>query len=239
MIYGIASYNRQDVRTLKTLLEAGVEKKDIVISTQCEKDYYEYRKAHDVRILYRKTDCAGGNRNTILDAFCGEDILLLDDDITSFCVFSEGRFRKNNAGFIKRVPWMFSFSRKNGATLFGVSATENNLTRKARFEFDFKVLLQGSVIGFINQKIRFDERFKMLEDYELSLREQKSCGLTMRFNDYSIYKPKNGTNKGGMNDRYKKNELPFWVDALKRRHPEFLPNKDKNGGIALWKKEEW
>lgn len=239
MIYGIASYKRPECRTVRTLLEAGVNKEDIVISTQCLEDYEEYKKRHGLETLYRETDCAGGNRNTIIQAFSGQDILLLDDDITGFVVHNGKRFLKNDLMFIEKVPWMFEFSKKNGATLFGISATTNNLIRRARYEYDFKVVLQGTVIGVVGGGARFDERFKMLEDYEISLRETKSGGLTMRFNDYSVYKPKNGTNEGGMHERYANGELKYWIDMLSRRYKEFLPNKDKTGGMAFFDRKEW
>lgn len=239
MIYGIASYRRPECRTIRTLLEAGVKREDIVISTQCLEDYKEYKERHGLETLYRKTDCAGGNRNTILKEFSGQDILLLDDDITGFVVYNGERFLKNDSMFIEKVSWMFEFARKNGATLIGTSATTNNLCRRNRYQYDFKVLLQGTVMGSVKGNARFDEKFKMVEDYEISLREIKSGGLTMRFNDFSAYKPKNGTNKGGMHERYANGELKYWIDVLSKRHKEFSPNKDKTGGTAMFDRKEW
>ena len=239
MIWGIASYKRPECRTLRTLLEAGVNREDIVVSTQCVSDYEEYKKRHNVRILYRETDCAAGNRNTILDEYKNEDVLLLDDDITSFFVFKDCRYLKDDKMFVEKIPWMFKFSRENGATVFGISATDSNLVRLNRYQYDFKVLLQGTVLGINREsKILFDERFKMLEDYELSIRASKRNGYTMRFNDFCAGKPKNGTNEGGLHERYENRELKHWVEVLCKFHREFKPNKTRTGGMAVFDRRE-
>ena len=96
---------------------------------------------------------------------------------------------------------MFEEAELNGAVLFGVSPSENAIVRKGRGKIDIDVLLQGTVIG-VCEKIYFDERWKMVEDYEISLRAMTKHGHTIRFNDYVAKKPKNGTNKGGLHERY-------------------------------------
>jgi hypothetical protein len=82
------------------------------------------------------------------------------------------------------------------------------------------------------EPIKFNEKWKMVEDYEIALRTIRRGGHTLRSNWLSVRKPKNGTNKGGLHERYASGELKEWISRLAQVYPEFKPNKDKTGGYV-------
>lgn len=237
MIYAIASYHRSECRTVKTLLEAGVAKKDIVVALQDEADIPLYKANYpDIRFIFRKADCAAANRNTLLDEIKERPICLLDDDIVSFNYFTEdGRFLADTK---KGLASLNCFVEKcaNNCAVAGVSPVDNGIIARNRPEISVDNLLQGSVLIFFSPDLRFDERFKMVEDYELALRVIYRGEHTLRGNYIAANKPKNGTNAGGLHDRYTRGELPFWLNLLHKKYPMFKVNKNKTGGDIQWTK---
>ena len=226
MIFGIASYHRPECRTIRTLLDAGVNKSDIVVSTQTEQDYALYKKRHSgIEIIYADKDCAGGNRNSILD-YLNSPVLLLDDDVCSF-----GKYKKNYSVSTELVLREIENAVKGRIeAVIGISPTNNSIVRANRDNETRNCLLQGTVLYFNDSSVRFDERWKMVEDYELSLRLISKKKMTLRLNDYVANKPQNGTNAGGLHDRYANNELAFWIKMLNKKYPNFIPNKSFTGG---------
>ena len=229
MKYGIASYHRPECKTVETLLKCGVAASDIIISTQSLEDYKQYKEKHAVEVIYAEKDCAGGNRNTILDAV-NEPVVLLDDDITNFVCYNGKSFKTSENVLLEAVEKMTRICKENNIKLAGISATTNSLCRVDRDDVSLRTLLQGSFLLFMDNGIRFDERWKMVEDYELSLKLIRRGQLVARFNDYCAVKPKNGTNSGGMHDRYERGELKLWIAQLGKVYPIFKPNKDMTGG---------
>ena len=238
MIFGIASYHRPECKTIKTLLAMGIPKNDIVVSLQDKNDIERYKANYpDIRFLFREADSAAGNRNTILDSVKERPICLLDDDIVSFCFrFVEKRtFLVDNQKFLQEIYKIADEAIRNKCVLAGISPTDNNLVAEKRDEYTADCLLQGSVLLFFDDDLRFDSRFKMVEDYELSLRVIYGGGHILRGNHVCANKPKNGTNKGGLHDRYERGELPFWLNVLHKKYPLFVVNKNKTGGEIKWK----
>lgn len=236
MIYGIASYRRPQCRTVKTLLEAGIPAENIVISVQDEEDLAEYSKIHKgIRIIYRKADSAAGNRNTLLREIKQRPICLLDDDISSigYRVTAKG-FRVCTDRALAMIDEACAEAQKNGCLVAGVAPTGNNIIASARDTMSVDVLLQGSFLVFLGDEV-FDERYKMVEDYELCLRIISRGDHTIRFNHFVANKPKNGTNAGGLHDRYASGELPRWINRLERQYSIFKANAAKTGGCIKWR----
>lgn len=234
MIYGIASYHRPECRTVRTLLEAGVSKSNIVISVQDDDDYAEYRRRHKgIAIVYREADSAAGNRNTLLKEIKERPLCLLDDDIVSFGVYGKN-FKVNTPEALSALEGVCASAKKNGCTIAGIAATGNSIIARARSAESIDVLLQGSVLLFMDDKTFFDERFKMVEDYEICLKAIYGGQHTLRDNRLVANKPQNGTNAGGLHDRYVRGELPFWIAKLEKLYPIFKANKQKNGGSIKW-----
>ena len=229
MIYGIASYKRPECKMVRTLLESGVKKEDIIVSTQTEDDYNEYKNRVECEVIFAKKDSAAGNRNTILN-YVDRPVILLDDDVIGFYKFLGGKWQKDTTGGLASLEGMFKTAEENGCCLYGVSANTNGIITRNRYEFDINTLFQGTVLGVLDSKIRFNESWKMVEDYELCLRLIRKGARLLRANYISAGKPKNGSNAGGLHERYAQGQLPYWIDALEKTYPEFKANKKKDGG---------
>lgn len=228
--YGIPSYRRPECKTIDTLVRLGVKEEDIFVSLQedCQKEYEKFHAG--VNYLHRKADCAAGNRNTLIENMI-VPFILLDDDITGFAIREpKSNFKRISEikAFEDEVVSAINLANENKVSLIGASANANGLVAKGRARYSFDCLLQGSLLVFLDN-IFFDTAWKMVEDYELSLRVIKNSH-TLRMNQVTALKPKNGTNKGGLHDRYASGELPLWTARLARKYPYFKPNKDYTGG---------
>lgn len=234
--YGIPSFHRPECKAIDTLCSLGIEKDRIIVSLQDEQEVHSYEKFHsDVRYIVRKADCAAGNRNTLLKNL-ETPLVIIDDDITSFA------FKGNKMSSFKKIEDAKSLesiilqtvdiAKDNDIPIIGCAATSNDLVARNRTRYSYDVLLQGSFLVFL-APLFFDERWKMVEDYELSLRAIR-MSHTMRDNYLCARKPKNGTNKGGLHERYASNELPYWVASLGKQYREFKPNKEMTGGSVRY-----
>ena len=237
MTFGIPSYKRPKCRTVDTLLSAGIDGSDIYVSLQSKEEIEDYKKIHpNINYVYREADCAAGNRNTLLDFLEQRPVCLLDDDIVSFSTFEKnGNFVRNTVLGLQKIEETLQIAKKYGCGLAGVAATSNGIVAREREPYSANVLLQGTVLIFTGNSIRFDDSFKMVEDYEICLRELYQGGRTIRNNYVCANKPKNGSNIGGMHERYASGELPFWIDYLAKNYPIFNPNKTMTGGSIRWK----
>ena len=227
--YGIPSYKRPQCDTISTLLKLGVEKDRIAVSLQ--EDDKAYKKIHpDIHFFLRNADCAAGNRNTLIKNM-DMPLVLLDDDITGFAIRKNGiNFKRitDIAEFEAEIESAIAEAKENKVSLIGASANANNLVARGRDKYSFDCLLQGSFLVMLSP-VLFDEEWKMVEDYELSLRLLKKRH-TMRMNQITAFKPKNGTNDGGLHARYASGQLPSWTAKLAQKYPYFKPNKTLTGG---------
>ena len=232
MTFGIPSYKRPECKTIDMLFGYGISADDIYVSLQSKSEVDLYKAVHPtVHYVYREADCAAGNRNTLLMTV-GAPIVLLDDDITSIAVKLPGHnFRRLNDGktLLNGISEITDLAKENKCAIAGVAATTNDLIARSRERYSFDCLLQGSFLIFL-EDILFNEKWKMVEDYELSLRVVRSGKHILRANGFSANKPKNGTNPGGLHDRYASGELRTWITRLSQVYPEFKPNKDRTGG---------
>lgn len=232
MIYGIASYKRPECKTIDLLNSLGVENNRIFVALQDESEIEKYKAFHkDVNYIVRKADCAAGNRNTLIQRL-PKPLVLLDDDLKAFVIRRNGQNfkRMTTADEVENeLEIAIEEARLNKCEMIGFSATENNMVARARPDFSYDVLLQGSMLIALGDT-EFDENWKMVEDYEISLRIIHRNGHTIRANQISAIKPKNGTNEGGLHERYENNELPIWTRRLGQKYKEFKPNKTFTGG---------
>lgn len=235
MKYGIASYHRPECKTVATLLKEGVKPSEIIISTQTLEDYEQYRQrwsSMGVEVIYREVSNAAGNRNTIL-LYCPErPIVLFDDDITSFAIGNKKEnFRKRESGeALERIQQIATLD----YDLIGCSESTSNLNMQKRPMVSTNVLLQGSFLIIKNSWIRFNESYKCLDDYELTLRALRNGLRVARYNYFATNKPKNGTNKGGCYEQYANGEHRKVLWLLQNEYSNFKVNKDYTGGRIVW-----
>lgn len=233
-VFGIPSYKRPECKTATMLMRNGVSAENIFVALQDESQLNDYREKHpEVNYIVRHADCAAGNRNTLINALnC--PMVLLDDDINGFAIKKQGTPFKSADDFgqvITAFENAVAQAKDNYCEVIGIAATTNDLIARGRGEYSYDCLLQGSVLILLT-KFLFNENWKMVEDYEHSLRYMRSGGHILRANYILARKPKNGTNKGGLHDRYASGELPRWITRLGKVYPEFKPNKQKTGGYV-------
>ncbi len=242
IIYGIASFHRPLCKTYKFLRKIGVDNRRIIISLNDPKDYERYEEANPgANIIVCNGNSAASNRNNILKKVQGKCILL-DDDIYSIKIYEQrqkqyGVYRTGNAKTLEEIfTECFIDAEKNKAAIFGINATSNGIITKRRIDtwgsYTPDVMIQGTLVGVVDPNIRFDESFLMVEDYELSCRVISIGAHTLRANTICAEKPKNGTNEGGLHERYENGELPYWIDKLCNKYPSIVrPNKKREGVI--------
>lgn len=181
------------------------------------------------------------NRNTCLNQFeDGSKILLLDDDIRSFQKWYEcsetkcGRLINLTNNFEREVKKIFDFMQKNGINYAGVISTDNkmNISKLNRTgeQYSYNTLLQGGFNFIIkNNKIVYDEKMKILDDYELCLRLIRQGEIIARNNTIIANKARMGKEKGGYYAIYKTTNLQNqYLNLLKRKYDDMVTIRGNN-----------
>lgn len=241
--YAIASYHRPKCKTYHALKECGIEDERIVISLNDSNDYKAYRQnlGSRARIILREGMYVSFNRNTCLNQFeDGSKILLLDDDIRSFQKWYEcsetkcGRLINLTNNFEREVKKIFDFMQKNGINYAGVISTDNkmNISKLNRTgeKYSYNTLLQGGFNFIIkNNNIAYDEKMKILDDYELCLRLIRQGEIIARNNTIIANKARMGKEKGGYYEIYKTTNLQKqYLNLLKRKYDGMVTIRGNN-----------
>lgn len=241
MIFGIPSYHRPECKTYKYLRSIGVPDSDILIGLNDPTDSDEYSKRMpDARFVVKRGGSAAFNRNTLISSI-GDQCVLLDDDITNIKIVDvkpDMKYGKAEKVEVKQLLQILSdcfyYSEKINADIFGFSPTGNCMiiTQRIRSWGNYTpdTMIQGTVTGIVNPNVRFNEKYLMVEDYEISCRIIAKGRHTLRRNDMFAEKAKNGTNSGGLHERYANGEQPYWIDRLCNQYSKIIaPNKEKTG----------
>lgn len=231
----IPSYLRAGkVKTLELLQDDIYGCDDIIIATQTPSDYEAYTKAYKGKatIIYREGHSVGDNRNTLLEWAQKNGVsfaVMLDDDVKSIRFINGSRAtsaKQLNELFLR----CFRVASGEGSPLWGCYPCDNRLSMKPSVRV---ALLTGACMGFLDMSLRFDNRYRIKEDYELSLRLMRQGKKTLRFNSFGlsvIQKP-----DGGCRIDWQKGEL--YADMLVRQYPELceIDKKKKHKEIKLKK----
>jgi hypothetical protein len=237
MKYGISSYHRPACKTYKTLIEMGANPQDITICVNDKKDYEEYTQLYP-NVEYVEGNCVAINRNHLLDISDGQ-IVLFDDDIRSFKKLV-AKQTKSGVGWQKIqtigelelfIDECFDAMKETGAVTFGVYSMENaewaleSLLRDGKYSCN--KLYQGGFCGFKSPFTKYDDSFRVLDDYELIVRLISKGGLSLRRNDLIASKNGMGNDEGGYYNLYKQGIQEFYGAKLVRKYPRIIKaNKD-------------
>lgn len=231
----IPSYQRAGRASTIDFLRGGVYGcEDIIVSTQTEDDYQAYKKAYagKATIIYREGNSVGDNRNTLLEWAQKNGVsfaVMLDDDVKSIRFINGSR-----ATTAKQVHELFvrcfRIASGEGSPLWGCYPCDNRLSMKPSVKC---TLLTGACMGFLDMSIRFDNRYRIKEDYELSLRLMRQGKKPLRFNSFGlsvIQKP-----DGGCRIDWQNGEL--YADMLVEQYPDLceLDKRKKHKEIKLKK----
>lgn len=185
IVYCIPTYKRENLPTLDMLRAAGVDRDRILVSTQTEEDfgvichrYFKYCTP-----LYREGKCVGDNRNYLMER-CEQEgydkIVMLDDDIKSIDIVSGKKNRPLTPQELEPTfAYCFAQAKRYNAPLFGFSYMTNPFFKSDAIYK--QALLQGTVMGFLDSKLRFDESYIVKEDVELCCRLISSGLNVLRF----------------------------------------------------------
>ena len=245
--YGITSYHRPECRTLKTLLDMGIDKERIVISLNDEEDFKEYHKRYpDIKIITKKGNSAASNRNNLLNYFQkGTFLIILDDDLINYKKWEPdlttskyGKLVNINAEEFEAVLYdCYKNIKDVDGEFFGIYQISNTMmissTIKGNGIYDVNKIFQGGTFGFIVGDERFDENFPVLDDYALILKNISQGKIVLRRNDLVATKPKNETNKGGCYELYKSGKKEEALNKLKKMYPNLIQIKKDYSGIIL------
>lgn len=231
----IPSYQRAGRASTIDFLRGGVYGcEDIIVSTQTEDDYQAYKKAYagKATIIYREGNSVGDNRNTLLEWAQKNGVsfaVMLDDDIRSFRFMNGKRITTPEQAheLFLRCFWLAS---GEGSPLWGCYPCDNRLSMKPKVRC---TLLTGTLLGFLDTTLRFDNRYRIKEDYELSLRLMRQGRKVLRFDSFGVtaqHKTEGGCFADwGNQGRY--------ADMLVEQYPELceIDKKKKHKEIKLKK----
>lgn len=231
MIYGISSYHRPQCKTFFALKELGANEEDIIICVNDEDDFTEYKKTFK-NVIYVKGDCVAQNRNNLLRIAKG-NIVLLDDDIRYFNKLVAAKTKSGVSWrkiesiieLEKMIEECFTEMKRIGANVFGTYSIGNADWAKATIlkdgVFSINKLFQGGFCGFTGLE-KYDENFKVLDDYELILRLISQGKFSIRRNDLIAEKNGMGKDEGGYFNLYKQGIQQLYGRRLCAKYPKLV-----------------
>lgn len=227
--FGIPSYKRSHEQlTLKYLKNLGYNPSQIILSTQTEEDYLEYKTKYenDCIVIYGKGNCVSDNRNNILKFLQKSvNIVMLDDDIKSLQKLVNGELIDINTkeDLDKFIENAFNYCKINRARIWGIYPVNNSYFMK--HTIDKKNIVIGCVMGIKNEFL-FDTKFRTKEDYELCCREISNGYNCVRFNNVTA-NAKHKTNEGGCKDDWKFEINKKCADMLIEKYPILIKRNSK------------
>lgn len=237
-VIAIPTYKRSKLlqeKTLKTLIDGGVDKNKINIFVADKQEAEVYKssipKEHYGKIIIGKKGITP-QRKFIVKYFPeGQHIVSIDDDIA-------GLYKKENEKLVritnvhKFFVDAFQECKKEKLYIWGVYPVFNAFFMKQGTSYNLKFVV-GALYGFIN---RYDKDLVPTlvekEDYELSILYYLKDGGIVRYNDISIktkYQNPNG-GLGSTQERLEVNEKA--AKDLHKRYPEFGSIWYRKNGMA-------
>lgn len=167
-----------------------------------EKEKYQ-QAGHDVIVLPDETR---GNiakvRNYIKDNYIPDDGIIIDDDIENIMQWTfEGLEPKAKkvTDFEQFFELGFLLCKEWGAKLWGVNILGDKGSYREYTPFGTISPISASFMGFTENKIRFDDRLPLKDDYDFCISNLNEHRKIVRLNAYSLVKKDHG-NKGGCAD---------------------------------------
>jgi len=149
-------------------------------------------------------DTAQGNlcrvRNWILDKFQDEYdcIVLLDDDIGGVFEWQEQEKRKmEGEEFMEFCEMAAIMAEDAGVYFWGVNPGKDKGSYREHTPISFSSYICGSVQAFMKgNKLRYDEKLPLKEDYDMTLQQLKKYHYVLRFN-WVVLDVKQSEQEGG------------------------------------------
>lgn len=243
----IPSYKRPEMlqaKTLKTLLEGGVESTRIHIFVATKAEETSYKKIIPSNLYHKIIVGKKGitnQRKFIVKYFPeGEHIVSMDDDVDDLCILRNKKAVPYHEldSFFKSA---FERLHKEKLYIFGVHPTYNPFYMKETITTDLKFCI-GTAYGFIN---RYDKdlipKVGEKEDYETSILYYIKDGGVLRYNNIGI-KTKFHNEKGGLGGiagRFLVNKKA--AEYLAKKYPNYarIKIREKTGMYEIALKRQY
>jgi hypothetical protein len=164
----------------------------------------DYKKlGYNVEVM---PDSIKGNiarvRNYMLDNYIGDKGLIVDDDLEAIKRWNvkEGKPKQETINNI--TEWIeqgFNMCEEVGAKLWGVNILGDKGSYREYSPFSLTNTVSASFMGFLNNKLRFDERLPLKDDYDYCLQNLNEYRKILRINYACLVKKDHG-NLGGCAD---------------------------------------
>mgnify|MGYP003588143603 CR=1 FL=1 len=219
VVYAIPTYNRPHrQKTLEYLLANHVE--HVILFVQNRYEEYEERYGNNVQIVRTKADSVASNRNCVLNYLQGHKVVMLDDDISIIHELDEatGTWRTQGPSFFEFAEKAFDSAEKEGAEAWGLYPTHQPFyMRGAREKFDYAILI-GTVLGLFAGERRFDEQFRVDEDFDFCMRILLDGKKVVRYNRWAADAAHR--TRGGCQDDWAQEEQ--YAKMLEAKYPLFV-----------------
>jgi glycosyltransferase involved in cell wall biosynthesis len=219
IIYAIPTFNRpQKQKTLEYLLSVGI--KNIILFAQNCQEEYERRYGDKVQVVRTKANSVASNRNAILDYVQGCDVVMMDDDINIVHKFDDeaDTWIKPDASFEVFVQEAFVSAKQEGTEAWGIYPTNQPFyMRGVREKVDYAFLI-GTVLGIRSSARRFDEQFRIDEDFDFCARILLDGKKVVRYNRWAADAAHR--TKGGCKEDWSNEEQ--YAKLLASKYPQFV-----------------
>lgn len=245
MKFVIPTYQRCDrVKTVGYLHDrCNIPHSDIILCVQTESDLQAYRaKFPELVVHYREGHNGAMNSNTAIqyarEHFPGEDFIMMDDDFDYILILrKEGNRKTANYGplegdeFLRVLNQFFDYSRKAGATLWGLTVIDNPFFM--RLKVMPNQLMVGGFLGFVNGggDVLMDESYYMKYDYEMILRLWQTGHKTLKF--CMIAPRQNSHAPGGCTESRREHTEEEFAERLLEAYPGLIRRHHSRPGEIM------
>jgi hypothetical protein len=234
-VVAIPTYNRYDVlehKTLKTLMEGGVNKNRIYLFVANQEQYRFYEetipKSMYKAIVIGKKGITN-QRIFIANYFDeGQYVISMDDDVEEFQMLRGDKLVKlgNVAGFFENA---YKLLKTNKLYIWGIYPVRNPFFMYNEITMDLRFLI-GVTFGFItrhDRRLRPSINAETKEDYEQTILYYKMDGGVLRFNNITA-KTKFNAPGGLGTDRYDRNKSA--AEYLFKTYPDIITVFQRKNG---------
>lgn len=236
MYFGIPSYKRcGKVKTIAYLINMGVDKNNIIVSTQTIDDYDQYSKeyGHICKVIYNNGNSPGDNRNTLIRYFKNNNInryCIIDDDCNGIIVKNVNKAIKlDSKQFNEMIEYIVATMIKYKACYCGFSNSTNPFYMRDKVNIN---QIFGEAFNiYVDFKYEYDTRFRLAEGFELCCNIINNGDNTIKFcNIAGLFDV--GT-EGGCSDIRVNNDLDTYTDRIIRMYNKLNIYKTKNGALLI------
>lgn len=218
-----------------TLEDLGIDPSRIVISTQTLEDYNSYVNEYSrYTVIFGPKDSAGGNRNNLIDYFSDNNIstfVLLDDDVRGV-ICKDGNKAKNinKNNFMRLLEYMYKCMDEYNSPIAGIFKGNNPFYMKD--EVKTRDILSGQILIFKSNKFRFNERYILAENAEISCQLLKLGYNVLCFRNIAPLADRK--TPGGCSEarEYGKHVL-YYVNMLIKEYSMLPLYKTKYDGVSI------